>query len=118
MMQREMKMNSFNRTTAILPTRSSLNLIQPQKNEFHASWKECTYLLLESEADFMKPSRQIILSGSGTPAGYPEVGSIINAHHDQTMAQLGRWSVVAKVSRDQVGTLPAMKPSLPLYVYK
>lgn len=105
-------------STAILPSGSRLNPKTPNKNEFHSSWSSDpagTYLLLEQGQYGRKP-RQIILSGGGDPTNYPEIGRMIDAHHDQSFARLGRWTVVAKVSHSEVSSLPC--GAKPLYVYK
>jgi hypothetical protein len=111
------------RTTAILPTHSSLNPQKPDANEFHVCWKSDqsgTYLLLRSDKDWNGKVRYIILSGSGCPEIYPVEDFRFIAHHDQTFADLGGWTVVKKVSHAEVGRLRVAmaKPSAPLYVYK
>ncbi len=104
------------KTTAILPSHTRLYTAQPMANMFHADWARNTrhgggtYLLIRNG------DRNIILSGHGDPAGYPAVGVLINAHHDQTFRDLGKWLVVAKTPHDRVGELPIK--SAPLYVYK
>jgi hypothetical protein len=112
-------MNPYNRrTTAILPTSTRLDSAKANKNELHSCWgpNPGTYLVLSQKHGYPTKERQIILSGSGKPEGYPEVGAIIDAHHDQTMKELGRWQVIAKSSHSDVTTLKTK--SLPLYVYK
>jgi hypothetical protein len=111
----ENKMTMRRTTTAILPTSTRLNPKTPDGNMFHADWGKGTYLLLEQH-QYEKKSRQIILFGSGDPGGYPEIGSKIDAHHDQSSAQLGRWTVVAKAPHSRVSSLSC--GAKPLYVYK
>lgn len=100
-------------SSAILPSRSKLNPKAPHKNEYHADWQrsgsEGTYLNLK------RGDKHIILSGSGKPSNYPEVGSTIKAHHDQTFKDLGHWEVTHKVSHSEAHKLPHHAP---LYVYK
>ncbi len=43
-------------------------------------------------------------------------GEYIDAHHDQTLRDMGRWSVIAKTDREHVDALDV--GSTPLYTYK
>ena len=116
-------MRHIPRTTSILATRSMLNPLHPEKNEFHQSWAGYpgTYLVLTTKDFWSGKSKTMILSGSGAPKGYPNVGDVIHAHHDQTLADLGRWTVMDKVTHENVAALRYVlspKASAPLWVYK
>ena len=105
-----------NRTVAILPTGSRLSPKSPAKNVYVAGWRnEGTVLLLSQAHGWPEKRRYVALYGSGPVDGYPAVGATIDAHHDQTLRQLGRWTVEQRVSLADAGNL---NQSAPLYVYK
>lgn len=101
------------KTTAILPTGTRIDPKTPAKNEYFG---EGAYLLIEQVAGYPSKTRRIMLAGAGPASGYPAIGESFYAHHDQTLKQLGRWTVVAKVDHDAICDLPY--GSVPLYVYK
>lgn len=109
-------MINYNRTSAISPTGTRLSPKAPGKNIFVAGWSnEGTVLLISQAHGWPEKRRYIALYGSGSPESYPAPGSAIDAHHDQTCRQLGRWTVEQRVSLADAGRLAQ---SAPLYVYK
>lgn len=122
------------RSSAILPTNSTLHVHTPEKNEFHSTWHNWdneakaqgkepaggTYLLLKKHDPWGKSDKPNykILSGSGHPDNYPNVGEGFEAHHDQSGKRLGYHTVVAKTTHAEAHKLGEHVKSAKLYVYK
>ncbi len=105
-------------SSALLPSGSRLHPDQPHKNEYHAGWTsdpkhEGTYLLAKKPYS----DKHVVISGHGSPDGYPNVGDVIRGHHDQTHKDLGHYVIVHKTTHKNVGSMP-VKKSHPLWVYK
>lgn len=103
----------LDRSTAILPTGTNINLNSPTENEYYED--SLAYHVFRGVTASGKPSFRVI-SGAGKP-DFWRIGERVTFHHDQTFRDFGALKFVGSLYKGEiVGEVPDRK--VPLSVLK
>lgn len=112
------KHGGYRRKTALLPTNTRIHPDRPEKNEFVAGWKGhagVKYLHVTQDKHDWGEGKTVTKHAVIAGGASEKVGDEIHGMHDQTMRDMGKWSV--RHVTDDPRTITHKHP-MPLMVFK